>query len=834
MTKRWIVSCFSLLAGLTVVTEGAIAQVVSDGSLPTPSSVTNSGLSYTVEGGSEAGSNLFHSFSQFSIPTNGSVLFDNAASVQNIFSRVTGGVVSDIDGAIKTQNPANLFLLNPSGIVFGSSASLDIGGSFIGTTAESVQFKENVVFSTIDNGIAPLLSVSAPTGLQMGQQPGAITVQGAGHQITNDIPVVRNSTPTGLQVEAGQTLALIGGEVSFSGGVITPTNITVSTSGGAIPVAGGAHIELGSLSQGEVSFDLTQAAVPWNYSEDAQFSNIRLVHQSLIDASGIMPGLIQLRGRNVNLTDGSILLLENFGSQTSKGIAVHATETLNLTGNTLDGSIGSLILLGNLGSGETGDLIVTAAQLLLQDGAKLRNQTFTPVDGGDVLVNVQDSTVVEGVAPANPLNASNIGTVTAGSTGRAGNVELSSGSLTILDSGVVASVTQGDGDAGQVEVTARDIIEAAGNDPITLAPSGIGSFTIGAGNASEVTVNTPVLLLRESGFVSSNTLSTGAAGNVEVNASEFIEIRGRAANSVTPSRIASAAETLDLATQVAFSLAAIPSGNSGSLEINTPSLRIIEGASVTARNDGPGTAGSVRIDADSLFLDEQGSVSALAQSGEGGNIFLDSNVLLMRGGSSINATAGGTGNGGNINIASPVMVGLENSDIVANASQGDGGRISIETQGLFGLEFRDQLTLENDITASSEFGVDGTVEVNDFSLDPNAGLIELSDTFSDSDNQVAQGCDGDSRSTFIATGRGGLPPDPTARLESSRIWIDFREISSLSSRSVDVPTYSDSETTHILEANSWQIGTDGQIKLAASSDRWLPFPRSHAACTSPG
>jgi len=798
---------------MTVAVESAIAQITTDGSLSTPTSVT-SGPNYSIAGGSEAGSNLFHSFSQFSIPTGSSAVFENAATIQNIFSRVTGGGVSNVDGAIETQNPANLFLLNPSGIVFGPNASLDIGGSFVATTANSIQFKDGVAFST-DASTESLLTVSTPTGLQMGQASGAITVQGTGHRITSYLPVIRNDTPVGLQVEAGKTLALIGSGVSVSGGVVT-------TDGG--------YLELGSVSQGEVNFDLTEPAVIWDYSKVSQFDDIRLAQQSLLDTRGTQ-GSIQLHGENIDLAEGSILLLENVGGQSTNGITVRAVDALRLTGNTPDGKIGSLIIVGNLGIGQVGDVNVTAAQLLLQDGAVLRNQTFSPARGGDLLVNIQGSTVIQGAAPGRPISLTSFGTITAASTGNAGNVVLSTGSLEILDAGALTSTTAGFGSTGEIKIEARDFIEVTGNSPIIFSPSAIGSVTIGAGDANDIIINTPRLVLRESGFIGSSTLATGAAGNVVINASESIEIRGSAANSIVPSRIASAAVILDLATQTAFGLPAIPSGNSGSLTLNAPSLRIADGASITVRNDGPGTAGNLQIAAGTVFLDNQGKLSAIAQSGEGGTIFLQSDVVLLRHGSLISATAGGTGNGGNINIDTPILIGLENSDIIANASQGKGGNLSITTQGIFGLQFRDQLTPGNDITASSEFGVDGTVEIDDFSVDPASGLVELPATAFDPSGQVAQGCGSSDRSAFIATGRGGLPPNPVEHLAVNKPWVDMRMSPEFASRVVLPSAELTEQPANLVEASSWEVGDSGQIALVAASTDQQKWDSPIASCS---
>ena len=105
----------------------AIAQVISDG---TTSTIVNpNGNNFTILNGIVKGTNLFHSFSNFSVPTGGSANFDlvNTPNITTIFSRVTGGNVSNIDGLIRTlnsSNPLSLFLMNPAGIVFGQNASL--------------------------------------------------------------------------------------------------------------------------------------------------------------------------------------------------------------------------------------------------------------------------------------------------------------------------------------------------------------------------------------------------------------------------------------------------------------------------------------------------------------------------------------------------------------------------------------------------------------------------------------------------------------------------------------------------------------------------------------
>lgn len=155
-----------------------MAQIVRDATLPVNSVVTPLGNSITITGGTVKGGNLLHSFKEFSVFPGSTAHFDNAPVIQNIFTRVTAGSVSNIDGLIKANGAANLFLINPSGIIFGPNARLDIGGSFLASTASAVKFADGTEFSATALQTAPLLTVSVPVGLQFGQMPGRIAVRG--------------------------------------------------------------------------------------------------------------------------------------------------------------------------------------------------------------------------------------------------------------------------------------------------------------------------------------------------------------------------------------------------------------------------------------------------------------------------------------------------------------------------------------------------------------------------------------------------------------------------------------------------------------------------------
>jgi filamentous hemagglutinin family protein len=813
--KQKLLSCSSsfLLGGIFLPITVSAQGVTSDGTLSTKVTSPDN-RNFTITNGNQPnnGANLFHSFSNFSLPTGGSATFDlvNTPNISTIFSRVTGGNVSNIDGLIQTtnnSNPVSLFLLNPSGIIFGPNARLNIGGSFIGTTASRIEFVNGTEFSAVDpSSGAPLLRVSAPIGLIFGQPPAAIAVRGAGHRITSGSlgQADRSNNPIGLQVAAGNTLALIGGAVNFDGGIAE--------------LNGGGHLEVGSVGDGQVKLNPTGQGWVGDYTAVRQFSDIHLALQSLLDASGTSSSL-QLQGRNIGLTDGSVLLLQNLGAQPSRGITIGASESLSLTGITSDTKIPSFIQIDNLGIAPTGDISISARQLSIHDGANIFNSTFTPITGGNVTLKIADTIDLEGFAPTIPSISSQITTSTS-SSGMAGDIRIATSNLRILNGGSILSFSVSSGQAGLVQIEAKDLIEIASNNPFTALPSSITSTAINTGDAGSTVINTARLTIRDSGALGSSTVAKGAAGSVTVNASESVEISGRSANSILPARIVSTAEILDAATQATFNLPAIPTGDAGSLIVNTPSLRITDGAFVTVKNDGPGTAGDVQINANSIFLDRQGSITASTASGNGGDIKINmQQLLLMRHTSLISATAEGIGNGGNLLIQAPIIVGLENSDIIANAVQGAGGNIAIATQGLFGFKSRPQLTLESDITASSQFGLSGSVNISNLAFTPTTGLIQLPSSIDDPSQKIAQGCRTYDNSRFVATGRGGLPDDPSDRRSSNQPWTDLRDPSTF--RKIPNSTavsQAKSNTPPIVEAIGWRINAKGTVDIYAANN----------------
>jgi len=424
-------------------------------------------------------------------------------------------------------------------------------------------------------------------------------------------------------------------------------------------------------------------------------------------------------------------------------------------------------------------------------------------------------------------------------SGAGGLVEVNADRIMLTGGGSITSGTLFGGQGGDVAVTA-DVIDIGGINPFSFVPSLIEAPTVGTGNAGNVTINTRQLYLRSGGRIGSSTLAYGDAGTVTVTASERVSVDGTVPGSINPTLIISSANTVDPLLRTFFEenvgvvLPVIPTGDSGNVTISAPELAVTDGAQVTVRNDGTGEAGTLMVNAGLTRLSDRAGITASTQAGSGGNIVLNlQEGLLLREGSRLSAAAGGAGNGGNIALNTPVVVALENSDISASAVQGAGGSVQINTGAILGTAFRDELTPKSDITVSSKFGISGEVEISSIESDPSSGVVVLPENVADASNQIVAGCSSTSVGQFVASGRGGLLPNPASALQSNRPWLDIRAHSTLRSShpertrepydSADVPI-----EPPLAEASAWVVNEQGQIALVRRSPQ-SPLGETFAA-----
>jgi large exoprotein involved in heme utilization and adhesion len=228
---------------------------------------------------------------------------------------------------------------------------------------------------------------------------------------------------------------------------------------------------------------------------------------------------------------------------------------------------------------------------------------------------------------------------------------------------------------------------------------------------------------------------------------------------------------------------------------------------------------------------------------------------VLRHNSLISTTAGTAqagGDGGNLNINSQFIVAVpsENSDIRANAFTGKGGEIQIGTQGIFGTQFRPKDTPLSDITASSDFGVSGVVQITTPRVDPSQGLVELPANVVDAEGLIAQDLcrTRGEESAFLVTGRGGLPTNPNEVIAPDAVVVEWANqnpgSSGASSSREKLPTASvpqqnnssgvindRSKKVELREAQGWAIAPDGKVILTAEAPKLTPHS---PGLTSPG
>lgn len=765
-----ITSCLGMVA-ITVITNSnrtvlaqdvsaSPAQIRSDGTLSTTVSSSDT-LNFVVEKGDRRGDHLFHSFDAFSIPLGGSAQFENSNDINIIFSRVTGGQPSNINGTLSANGTADVFFMNPTGILFGPNAQLNIGGSFIATTAEHIAFANGYQFSAVAPRQTPLLTISTPIGLQFGPQAGPITIKNSGYRLEGMrlSPVIDQGSPLGLRIEAGRTLGLLGQTLRLSDGI-------VSAPGGQTILAG---VESGMVS-------LESSPWGWDLGFDSveRFGDLSLSQSALVGSSSALSSRIKLQGHNIHLLDNSFVWINSQGQEAGGAIEVNAQNRLQMQRDDSSAVSSGPLFSQNLGLGPGADISVTAGQMEISRSANVRTITHAPGDGGDVTVQVVNNLDIIGTDSAIPAE---IHTITMGpENGDGGTASIAAGNIHLLDGGSIVTTTFGSGNSGELSIEATEsiTIAGAGSTPAIKSNIGSSSFSLLGGDANQVSVHTPRLTLDRSGTISANTFGTGDAGSVMVNASELIRIRGYAngQDTLPLSSISSAALESDAVLRRFIGLDLRVTGDGGNVEIATPNLMITDGAQITVRNDGTGNAGDrLQIEADEIVL-EGGSINAITQTGNGGNIMLTANVIGLADQSSINTETSGGGNGGNIILDSSVIFGINNSDIVANALGGNGGNVFVRTQGLFGLEFRNERTDQSDITASSEFGLQGTVKIVTLDIDPvtdsRIALTTVVDT-----QQVETHCSMAHGSRFNIVGRGGLPLGPDAYGGSDRPWSDI-------------------------------------------------------------
>ena len=648
-----------------------------------------------ITGGATRQINLFQSFQEFNVSEGrAAYFFSPSADIQNILARVTGNNPSEILGTLGTfgNSSPNLFLINPNGIVFGKNASLSVQGSFVGTTANGIQFGNQGVFSATNPQAVPLLTIN-PSVLLFNQiqANGGIINQSqapAGMNLIGE-PV------TGLRVADGKSLLLVGGNINIDGGGIH---------------AYGGNVELAGLAApGNVGLNIAGDNLGLVLPENVERADVSLSNGAEVNVRGAGGGNINIQARNVNIAGGSILRAGidiGLGTPNSKGGDI----TINATGDTTltdESAIANVVQ--EEAFGQAGDINITTGTLTLQNGGQINADLYGQGNAGNVNINAQGAVIVTGSQDGyNSAIASRVSTGAIGNGGNiniksssftlsndaylntdidilgqgdGGNIQITTGTLKATNGGFIDSSTDGKGNAGNISINALDNIAFDSTSDVSSNVSDQG-----VGNGGNIYLNTGSLSLTNGGQVSTSVLGQGNAGNITIEASENVKLDGI---------------FIDALSGLQSNLLIGGIGKAGNIQVTTGSLSVSNGADISSYTAGVGNAGNITINArDNVTIsgfggiDKAGSIvsteGVVNAIGNGGDIRITASNLLFQDGGRLNTSNYGQGNGGNIfldvgNIITFDGIGGNglSSSAFTETSNGNAGNIQIETGSLF-------------------------------------------------------------------------------------------------------------------------------------------------------
>ena len=818
----------SLLLECVFLQSLASAQVVPDSTLGADNSLVSGDTDVRIDGGAQKGGNLFHSFEAFSVPEGGAVLFNNTLDVDRILTRITGPNATAIDGLIEANGTADLYILNPQGIEFLPNASLAIGGSLLVTTGDTVRFDDGSVFGT-ESQFNNVLTSSVPIGLGLSSE-SSISIENSGHTLFGDLltPLVELDPVSGLSSLPGEGLILIGGNISSDGGLLR------SPSG---------HIQIAAIQDGSVEFSQDLESFDYQIEEGG---NISLTNSSFFDLRGMGSGSLALMAKAIRMSNGATI-------NNSESVGITRPDSIELVSESLviDGAvappstpidltfpaINSIIPAGlvndNYGPDLSGTIRVQAEDVHLLNGGLLIQRSFGPGPAGDIVIDSINSISLEGQNNLNPglvsgIVLSNIGPVVPNEDIGIGTIFINTSNLNLSDGGSILSSTIGQGDTGNIDVTADEILVSSAGDQVFIASA---IFTISTlipatalnanstesnlalGDAGDINIDTRELRVIEGGQIVSSSNNFGDAGSITIQADDAILLDGISPDGVS-SFISSGAFNLAPAVAEFFGFDTDPpTGESGAVSINTPSLTLSNTGFIGVQNEGTGNAGDLLIDAEQLRILSGSTISAITSGGQGGSIVLDSSTTLVDTQSLISASAAGEGTGGNIVINSDAIALLNESTIAANAEEGSGGQVQIQSNTLF-------QSSSSAITATSEAGpdLDGSVEitVQEESLRTEEQLSQTLEVPS-----IAVACTQASEEGFAFVGRGGLPLSSDTLRRSWEGWNNPTETAPLSEANQD---------GQIIEAQGFLPNGDGTVRFVDQATLSSTITASGAAC----
>jgi filamentous hemagglutinin family protein len=687
------------------------AEVITDGTVGQGPPRLVEGPNYQISDdlGAKNYTNLYHSFDKFNINTGETATFTGPQNITNVFGRVTGGSGSVIDGQIRSEMPmADIYLINPNGILFGENASLDVPGSFYASTANQIILKDGTEFSATHPQNHPPTLSAAP-------------FEAFGFLDHNQATLSVNGSS--LEVSEGETLALVGRHVQLE-------NAAEISSGGQI------QIDTNNSATGDISVANSKIAVITEGEGRVFFRGGKLVveNSAIQMDSKSANSQIEIDTTAMQLTDNSRISLR--ASTTEAGKVVIGTGHLDML--ELDNSA---IRTNTYGAGNAGDVFLTAQQINMSNGSDISAQTSGAGNAGRLRIIAEKQL---------RLSNSKIKSDTQpGSDGKGGRIAIQTPSL----EGVGATISaehRGNNTKTRANISLSGASSAEAKE-VNLTNSVISANTFGPGNAGDLTINANEISLNENTKIEAGTTSRGEGGTVSINTARLEVTDSSLVVGTTGSGKGGelqikATDSITLSGNSSHNIAGAPlyaitvdtrstsqSGNAQTAYIETPRLIMNKEATISASTFGPGNAGDLTINANEISLNESSHIQAATLSrGEGGFVSINTARLEVTD-SSLAVGTIGSGKGGELQIKATDSITLSGNsshniagaplyaiavDTRSTAQSGNAQTADIETP---------RLTMTNGATISAiTLGPgnagDLTINANEISLNENSKI----------------------------------------------------------------------------------------------------------------
>ena len=633
------------------------AEVTLDGTLGGSGTLPGPDYLIGADLGQQHGGNLFHSFQDFNLQSFESATFSGPDSVNNVISRITGGNPSQIDGLIRsTIFNADMYLVNPYGIMFGPNAQLDVQGSFHASTADYLRLGDGGRFDARNPGDSLLTVASVEAFGFLTSSPAALSLMGSS-----------------LSVPTSKMFSLIGGNINLN-------QVKVLAPAG--------QINLASVAQsGEVILTTEEMIAP------LQGGEINLMNESKIEVSGEGNGNIFIRSGQL-IADNSIIATKTTSDHSGGQVDIQAdritlTQGSRINADTEKGAGSNVFLKANevtiRGTNDVGNKSAISLRTMEGNGGNLRIEArqFTIDEGAEILADSQEAgTAANLTLIADTIKISgflseqtqteNVGhmyiksKISIGGSGKGGNLLIEANQILLENGGAIVAAVKGEGDGGTIELRAKDI-QFRGNDRANHESMiDINNLHTSTGAGVHIQVETENLWLDDGAAILGFNQGQGKGSNITINAKNKVTLRGVNKNGNSSAIDTSSIINLPSMFKVETPLTA---GPAGTINIEADKLVIQNGARISSSSIAPadfgsGQGGEIIIKANQIEMsgvnpygeNEDGFGSGIytrtigEKAGNAGKINLTANSLLMTDGAVIQSSTNNESKGGDIDI----------------------------------------------------------------------------------------------------------------------------------------------------------------------------------------